>query len=389
MTDRGVKTRAGRVVGRPCVVHVGPLPPPFGGMASYVEQFLRSPVTRAFDVKNVRSDQIGKYAAVGARRKLLNVVNCVVLCAALLRSLLEYRPAIVHVQSNSYTGFYEKSVLTFLARSAGRKVLMHLQGGGFRDFYDRSPDTLRRLIRACLNIHHRVVANSRQMRQDLLDMGVPSRRITVLDNAVFVPPTGIWNGAGPVPGARDRSDTTVTVLFLNRLAPAKGVAELIESAGRVCSVHPDVRFRIVGPDDPRERPVRDQVRMHGLEGRVEVPGPIAEEAKDAAFRAADIYVLPSHVEGMPIGLLEAMSYGLPCVVTPVGGIAGVVQDGVNGLLVPPRDSAALASAIEQLVEDPALRRRLGTAARETITRRFNWVTRAQEFIDLYSSVLAE
>jgi len=129
--------------------------------------------------------------------------------------------------------------------------------------------------------------------------------------------------------------------------------------------------------------------MHGLEGRVEVPGPIAEEAKDAAFRAADIYVLPSHVEGMPVGLLEAMSYGLPCVVTPVGGIASVVQDGVNGLLVPPRDSAALASAIEQLVEDPALRRRLGTAARETITRRFNWVTRAQEFIDLYSTVLAE
>lgn len=387
MTDSGVKARAGRVGGKPCVVHVGPLPPPFGGMAAYVEQFLRSPVTRAFDVQNIHSDQIGKYRAVGARRKLLNVVNCTVLCVALLRSLLRYRPGIVHVQSSSFAGFFEKSVLTFLARSTGRKVLMHLQGGAFRTFYEQSPHTRRWLIRACLNIHDRVVANSRQMRQDLLDMGVPSRRITVLDNAVFVPPTGIWNGPGHVRSAHDRLDTTVTVLFLNRLAVAKGVPELIESARRLRSILPNVRFRIVGPDEPGERQFRDQVRMDGLEARVELPGPVAEEAKDAAFRAADIYVLPSHVEGMPIGLLEAMSYGLPCVVTPVGGVPSVVEDGVNGLLIPPRDSAALASAIQRLVTDPALRRRLGTAARETITSRFNWATRAGQIIDLYESLL--
>lgn len=88
-----------------------------------------------------------------------------------------------------------------------------------------------------------------------------------------------------------------------------------------------------------------------------------------------------------MGLLEAMSHGLPCIATQVGGVPSVIEDGVNGLLVPAKDIEALTAAIERVMADPGLRSRLGMAARATVAKRFNWDTRADQIIDLYNSLL--
>ena len=372
---------------RPRVLHVGPLPPPFGGIATYVEEFLRSAVIEAFDVQNIRSDVVNKLTASGMRRQALNLVNGLLLCAVFCWSLVRVRPMIVHVQTSSFTGFYEKSLLALLGRLAGRKVIMHPQGGSFGVFYEQSPRALQRLILACLNLAHCVVANSRQMRQTFLDIGVPAERTTVVENAVFVPSTSVWETCGAGRPGPDRPEARITVLFLNRINAQKGAIELVEAARQLRARCPEVRFRIVGPEDPGSQPLGSQIDSETLRERIELTGPIPEEAKDAAFRTADVYVLPSHVEGMPIGLLEAMSYGLPCIATPVGGVPSVIEDGANGLLVPVGDSDALAGAIEKLAADPGLRRRLGRNARQTVEKRFNWQTRAAEIIDLYNDLL--
>lgn len=387
MTIGQAKARPSSPPARPRVLHVGPLPPPFGGMATYVERFLRSAVVEAFDVRHVRSDQIGKYGASGARRRVMNLLNALALCTVFCWSLVRVRPAIVHVQTSSFTGFYEKSLLALLGRLAGRKVIMHPQGGGFGAFYEQSPRVLQRLILACLNLNHRVVANSRQMRQTFLDIGVPAERTTVVENAVFVPPTSIWETCDAGCPGPDRSEARITVLFLNRVDAQKGAIELVEAARELRDRCPEARFRIVGPEDPGSQPLGKHIDSETLRERIELTGPVPEEAKDAAFRTADVYVLPSHVEGMPMGLLEAMSYGLPCIATPVGGVPSVIEDGANGLLVPVGDSDALAGAIEKLAADPGLRRRLGVNARQTVEKRFNWQTRAAEIIDLYNGLL--
>jgi glycosyltransferase involved in cell wall biosynthesis len=92
---------------------------------------------------------------------------------------------------------------------------------------------------------------------------------------------------------------------------------------------------------------------------------------------------------MPIGLLEAMSYGLPCISTFVGGIPEVITDGVDGLLVPVANSKALADAIERLALNQDLRFRMGSAARQKIIRHFNWETRAGEVIELYNEIITQ
>ena len=130
--------------------------------------------------------------------------------------------------------------------------------------------------------------------------------------------------------------------------------------------------------------MRAQVQELALDDTVELAGAVPPAGKAAAFLAADVYVLPSHAEDMPYSLLEAMSYGLPCVATRVGGVPMVIQEGVNGLLVEAGDEAALAGAIERLIGEPDLRRRLGLAARETIEQRFAWKARAAEIGQMYN-----
>jgi glycosyltransferase involved in cell wall biosynthesis len=104
---------------------------------------------------------------------------------------------------------------------------------------------------------------------------------------------------------------------------------------------------------------------------VSCPGWLDPERKAAALASSTIFILPSYAEGMPMALLEAMSWEMPVIATPVGGIPQVVENGVNGLLVAPGDIDGLAAAIRSLLEDTALCERLGAAARATVETGFS------------------
>jgi glycosyltransferase involved in cell wall biosynthesis len=158
------------------------------------------------------------------------------------------------------------------------------------------------------------------------------------------------------------------ILFVGRLAPEKGIPELLEAtAGRTL---------VLAGDGPL---------------RAEVPGALGfvprEEVARLLGRAA-VFALPSHREGLPLSLLEAMAHGRAVVTTPVGGIPSIVEDGVTGLLVPPGDPVALRAAIGRLLADEALRRRLGAAARERVAASCSWERVVDETIRAYRDALA-
>jgi glycosyltransferase involved in cell wall biosynthesis len=110
----------------------------------------------------------------------------------------------------------------------------------------------------------------------------------------------------------------------------------------------------------------DEVRRESTAGRARLHfhGSLSAEEVRRRLAAGSLFTLPSHEEGQPIAILEAMAAGLPVVVTSIGANPDVVRDGVDGLLVAPRDPAALADALERLLRDPAERRRIGASARE-------------------------
>jgi glycosyltransferase involved in cell wall biosynthesis len=139
------------------------------------------------------------------------------------------------------------------------------------------------------------------------------------------------------------------------------------------------RFRctLLGEDGPELPAIRAAILRHGLEEQIEIRGPVTHAELREIYAASTIFVLPCLIagdgdrDGIPNVLAESMAMGLPVVTTAVSGIPEIVDDGRNGVIVPPADVAALAGRIGDLLDDPALRRRLGAAARQTICDRFD------------------
>ncbi len=152
------------------------------------------------------------------------------------------------------------------------------------------------------------------------------------------------------------------ILAVSRLRAEKGLDILLEAAALLMGRGLICRVRIAGdgPDRAALEQRRDQL---GLGDYVLFRGALHPEQLEREWQAADIFVLPSRTEAMPVSLLEAMSHGLAIVATPVGGVPELITDNVDGLLVPPESPKALADALAALLETPDLRLRLGGAAR--------------------------
>ena len=144
---------------------------------------------------------------------------------------------------------------------------------------------------------------------------------------------------------------------------AKGIFELAEAVARIPNDAPAFEVHVVG-DGVDKQEFEAAVARLDVHGRFTVHGWVDEERKLELIRSADVFVLPTYTEGMPVALLEAMAAGLAIITTPVGAIPEVVTPGVHGELVRPRDVDGLARAITKLCRDPELRARYGKASQE-------------------------
>jgi glycogen synthase len=212
-------------------------------------------------------------------------------------------------------------------------------------------------------------STARMLRGD----GIPAGRVQVIppgyDPALFAAAS-----ADPFPGLpRPR------VAYLGRLAPQKDVGTLLQAFARL-PAGPTLLLAGDGPDRPAL-----QRRTQRLGSRVRFTGFLPHAAVPAVLAHADLLVLPSLYEDLSSALIEAMAAGLPVVATRVGGTADLVHHGVNGLLVAPRDPAALAAAISQILADPAAAARMSAAARRTAAA-YAWPGLARQVLEVYRHV---
>jgi glycosyltransferase involved in cell wall biosynthesis len=278
---------------------------------------------------------------------------------------------LVHVQLSSRASFWRKAVVCLLARLARRPYLLHVHGSEFADFYQECSPARRRIVRAVLARATLVLALSEAWRATLQQIS-PGARIEVLMNAVPLPPPDAMAAPSPQP----------TLLFFGEIARHKGVFELAQAFARVADELPQLRLIYAGTGSGVEE-TRRLIEQFRLGSRVRFTGWLQAERKQATLAAANIFVLPSFVEGMPMALLEAMSFGLPVIATPVGGVPEILTHEHDGLLVPPGDVAALAAAVARLTNDPELRQRLGRAARDTVAKRFSLDTTVERLLGIY------
>jgi glycosyltransferase involved in cell wall biosynthesis len=360
------------------VLHVAPLPPPLGGMTSYIQGLLSSDVFRTIDYRIVRFSYFNKEKYFGMTRFLANCLNAVILTVNFLLKVVFWQPDIVHIQSSSGFGFFEKSWIAFLAKIFRRKTIFHFHGGYMREWYEQLPRLVQFLIRMCALINDRIMTGSPQMRETWLNIGIPEEKIIYIGNAVNL----------PAQDSIDRSfRDSISLLFLTRVVLEKGVIELIDAYLSLQKEIGNLRLRIVGTDTEDTPYIKKYLQNVKENKLVEYIGPVSDEQKHKEYLDADIFVFPTYFEDQSYAVMEAMSYGLPVIASNVGGVPSLITHETNGYLVLPKDVNSLRDGIKKLIFAPDLRKTLGENARNTIEKGFTWNVRSKEIVSLYQTLV--
>jgi glycosyltransferase involved in cell wall biosynthesis len=229
-----------------------------------------------------------------------------------------------------------------------------------------------------LRLADHCVAISEDSRARLLNVGVPAERVTIVRPAIDFPLPDLQ--ALIERCTCHGSEHEIRLLYVGGCTPRKGLEYLIAAIGRLSDLR--LHLDIVGrcdPQSPYVQKLQGLMRELGLEERITFTGRVSDEERAALYREADAFVFPSLDEGYGIVLVEAMGYGLPIVASLVGAIPELVMDHQTGLLVPPADPEALASAIARLASSPQEREELGR----------NGYRRARELARSWDTVGAE
>ena len=227
---------------------------------------------------------------------------------------------IVHLHTAADGSFKRNSQLTGLAKRFGRKVIMHIHASRFKDFYNESED--KQKILGTLQSVDRLIVLSESWKEWFKTIGVAQDKITILHN-ITPEPT-------PIPQAK-KKDGKVRFLFMGEIGQRKGVFDILCA---LAAHHEEAaeRMELIIGGNKNEQKLLDAIKENRLEGIVRFEG--------------------SFNEGLPISILEAMSYGCPIISTPVGGIPEVVNS--NGVLVTPGNETEIWSAMERYMKNPSL-----------------------------------
>lgn len=200
-----------------------------------------------------------------------------------------------------------------------------------------------------------ILCGSEFCASTMVEEGVPRDQLAVVEYGTN---TERFSPA-PEPARMERG---LRLLFVGALVLRKGIPYLLEAIKLLERLHP--RLTLAGSVGVRPEALRAYAEL------IEIRGAMLHEEMPDLYRSHDIYVFPSLVEGSSLSIYEALSSGLPVITTPNSG--SIVRDGVEGIIVPPRDTEALAAAIERLATDPELRREMGRAARRRAIEYGDW-----------------
>jgi glycosyltransferase involved in cell wall biosynthesis/O-antigen/teichoic acid export membrane protein len=276
---------------------------------------------------------------------------------------------LIHVNLGARLGCYRKMALIAIPRRLGVPYVLHLHGSAFEAFWQDAPGFAGRRIDRLFQDAAQIVVLGETGR-DLVAKRLPeaASRLTVLPNAT-----------APIE-RRDGGDYIVQLLFLGELGVRKGASILIEALGRLQTETP---WRAVIAGDGDIAAARRSADGFGLASRVRLTGWVGAEEVDHLLATSDILVLPSFEETLPMAVVEAFGAGLAVIATPVGALPDILTSGETGLMVAPGDVAGLTAAIGALIEDPALRVRLGAAAKVYHAEHLSLARYAERLVGLW------
>ena len=349
---------------QPKAILIGPLPPPAFGVARATQLMVESSILASrLTILHLDTSDPRPLATMG-RLDWANVRLGLRHLCRLRQLLVSERPELVLMTASQGTLALLRDLLfARTAHSSGSRVVAYLRGSGYADLRTRRGWLAARTLKSLLEVCSRVIVLSSGMTGMV-------RSIVSEANVVVVP-----NGCPPALNASrvaGRQENPLLIAYIGRLSRAKGVHDAVEAAVRMRARLPRSDFVLCGEWDSSafEAKTRALIEASDLKDYMRFPGPVSGEAKQDLLARASVLVVPSHSEGQPWVILEAMSAGVPVVATDTGAIIETVEDGVTGFVIPVGDAGAMADRVVALLTDNDLWKRSSLAAVRRYRERF-------------------
>jgi glycosyltransferase involved in cell wall biosynthesis len=360
------------------VLLIGPVPGPPGGVASVVEAILASPLRQEYGISVLDTAQKKRLRYNPDVPGLLSPFYTIFHLLKLGYLLHAEQPEVVHVQSCSGLGFLRDSLFVVVARAGRTKIVCHFHGMWRRQSPLCRHRVLKSYFRWIMRSVDTLIVLSPRFVSDF-DRVIPQTKKCVVPNF-----------ASPFTLADRRSPSEMGVLFVGRLSRKKGIYDLVQAAIALQD-EPAIHFRLAGLEEtPADKDrILSELRDHALQDRVSLAGHVQGRRKAELFACSDVLVLPSYTEIFPMVVLEAMAAALPVIATPVGGVADMVMDGVNGFLVPPGEPELLAERIRYLLHHPRRREEMGQNNLRRFNQEYSLDVNINRIRQIYGSLLRE
>jgi glycosyltransferase involved in cell wall biosynthesis len=296
---------------------------------------------------------------------------------ALLKTIfrnLKNEKKIFHLHISQNGSFYRKFTILIIAKLFKKKVVAHIHGSKFKEFINKNP--LNRWLSHVMFKQACKVITLNEQWKNIVEKIVKKERVVKLYNPITAPK--IY--------PKKNKKCEINVLFLGRLSKRKGIYDLLYCIESQLSFFTgkNVKFFLCGDGDIEN--VRLYANKYKLNHLVRVPGWVTGKEKLSYLSEADIYVLPSYNEQMPMSILEAMGHGLPVISTFVEGIPEMVKPGENGILIAAGDKNALNAALKDLIGDSQKRERMGKKSFSIVKEKFDAEIIIDQLIKIYDSL---
>lgn len=319
-----------------------------GGISSVIESYYEVGLDRIIDLDYLETFTEG--------HKLDKVKFA--LCALNSFNVLARDKEIIHIHMSSRGSFYRKSLFVLKASKMKKKVILHIHGSEFEKFYKEECNILmKNYVKFIFKKCSKVLALSEEWKE-ILSQIVNKEKIEVLDNSIIVKEN------------KNKKDYSAKkILFLGRVGRRKGVYDILQVASKIINKYPDVEFIIAGDGDVDK--VKKICIDRQIDKNIRITGWTSGSDKIKLLNEATVYLLPSYNEGMPISILEAMSYNLPIISTNVGGIPQLISNNLEGFIFEAGDLEKLYELLDKILENEELRERLGNGSFNKVNKKFN------------------